>query len=287
MTPVIKKHESSPEAFHRISRSLLDEMELALAHPGPVEVHEARKLCKWLKSLVHLFRGEIAKGRRALVLRKIRVMAKILSPAREATVALDTLRSVSSRGAFPRFEARLEHRTGMESRRLFAPQARRRAQRVLAQLGRAWPDLSGDHRGWLAIEPGLRRAFRRVRKEHRNLSVSASDEDFHKWRKHVKELGYHLRLHARIGPKWTLRAAKVVDELTDRLGRLHDFGELETLATNSGELGTEPRTALLATLAQAKLRLREKALSDAEELVAMKPAKSLRRIRRAWHRRRK
>jgi CHAD domain-containing protein len=77
--------------------------------------------------------------------------------------------------------------------------------------------------GWAAIEPGLKKSFRRARQAYECARHEPSPENFHEWRKQVKQLGIQLRT---LGPKWPAAAQarlKALDRVGDLLGEDHDL----------------------------------------------------------------
>ena len=84
--------------------------------------------------------------------------------------------------------------------------------------------LQGPEEG--AVVDGLRREYRRARKWAISLSADDDANDFHEWRKRVKEHRYHLELLLGEDPE-----VERTHELTDALGQIQDISVLlEVLA---------------------------------------------------------
>ena len=86
-----------------------------------------------------------------------------------------------------------------------------------------WPLDSEDFE---AVEPGLRRAYRRGRRSFRTAAADPTVENLHEWRKRVKDLWYHQQLLEFVNPELMEPAADGAHHLSDLLGDDHDLAVL-------------------------------------------------------------
>jgi CHAD domain-containing protein len=265
----LKPGEPVPEGIARIARGRIDHASDALTEASEEGVHDARKDMKKLRALLRLVRGEIGEK----VFRResacFRDAARELSGVRDADVMLATLADLEERygadtGAI---------RQGLEAHRLrTAGGGRKQAAKIATAMldearGRVadWP-LERD--GFEALEDGLRRTYRRGRRDWLAAESDPSTENLHEWRKRAKDLWYHCLI---LQESWkpVMRAlADEAHELSDRLGDDHDLAVLQ-------EWGAEPLEPLIAT---RRRELQEEAFAYGPRLYADKPKAFVRRI---------
>jgi CHAD domain-containing protein len=268
----LKQGEPVPEGIARIARGRIDHAIEALGEATEEGVHEARKDMKKLRALLRLVRGDIGEKTFRRESDFFRDAARELSGVRDADVMVATLAELESR-----YEAD-EADTGpirqrLEARRLQTAAGGRHeaARTVVAMLGEArarvgdWP-LERD--GFEPFEDGLRRTYRRGRRDWRAALKEPSTENLHEWRKRAKDLWYHCLL---LQESWkpVMRAlADEAHELSDRLGDDHDLAVLL-------EFGAEPLEGLIASRRQ---ELQQEAFAYGARLYADKPKAYVRRI---------
>ncbi|MSU34586.1 MAG: CHAD domain-containing protein [Pedosphaera sp.] len=215
-----KRREPVPDAFVRI----VDEQFLGLIANLRKEtgagIHEARKHCKRLRALLKLMaslpKAAVAKADAAL-----EKVAWALAPVRNAEVRLHTLDSMLNRADVPvRAELTLVRsqlaREATSARRLALKSADLRdivAMAIAAQARvRALPIV---HKGWRALAPGLHDTYQRGRKVFAVALDDASPEVRHRWRRHVKSMGYHLRMFQSTDPRKLGMLAREFEALGD------------------------------------------------------------------------
>ena len=268
----LKQGEPVPEGIARIARGRIDHAIEALGEATEEGVHEARKDMKKLRALLRLVRGDIGEKTFRRESDFFRDAARELSGVRDADVMVATLADLESR-----YEAD-EADTGpirqrLEARRLQTAGGGRHeaARTVVAMLGEArarvgdWP-LERD--GFEPFEDGLRRTYRRGRRDWRAALKEPSTENLHEWRKRAKDLWYHCLL---LQESWKPVMGALADEaheLSDRLGDDHDLAVLL-------EFGAEPLEGLIASRRQ---ELQQEAFAYGARLYADKPKAFVRRI---------
>ena len=119
-----------------------------------------------------------------------------------------------------------------------------------------WPI---DDNGFSAVRQGLKRIYKNGRTSMAQAQAKPSIENFHEWRKRVKDLGYQVRL---LKPIWP----GMLDDLADELERLADYlsdnHDLAILRQTVLQRPPEDRTqleALVALIDQRRSELKVKA----------------------------
>jgi CHAD domain-containing protein len=135
-----------------------------------------------------------------------------------------------------------------------------------------------EHDGFEALEPGLRRMYRRGRRDYRALREEASVEGLHEWRKRAKELWYH---HSLLEFVWKPVMSSVGDQahdLSDRLGDDHDLALLLAWAQEHAEAPLP----LVQAVASRRAALQADAFDLGARLYADRPRVFIGRLERWW-----
>ncbi len=212
--------EPLPEGIARIARGRIDDAidELSGETDSSPEqgVHSARKDMKKLRALLRLVRSELGDDAYRRENASFRDAAALLSGLRDADVMLVTLDGLEldESVAGPLRQALEAHRlrTGGGARTQAAAEAVEILRETRERVAE-WPlaDNSFD-----ALEPGLRRMYRRGRREWRAMGKSPSVEGLHEWRKRSKEMWYD---HELLRAVWKPVMKAVGDEAHSALGR--------------------------------------------------------------------
>jgi CHAD domain-containing protein len=254
----------------------IDELRGKSKRSADEAVHEARKDMKKLRALVRLARGELGDELYRAENARFRDIGRLLSGVRDADVMLATLKSVDS-GARPELhEALKAHRRSLEA----AGTPRDDAVAALED-GRdeveGWPLVRDD---FDALEPGLRRMYRRGRRALRDVEQEPSDESLHEWRKRVKDLWYH---HTLLEDAWPGPMEGLGDEahaLSDRLGEDHDLVVLRGWAHERA--AALDLSQLDETIEARRAALQADALAIGRRLYAERPRAFTARVGTWW-----
>lgn len=246
-------------------------------------VHEARQRLKRLRALLRLLRGQLPTELSTRGHGLCRTLAQSLASSRDATVlaqTLDRLRQGPEAAAidFAIWQARLSGGSGGDETAPHASLAALNSLRQWAEEVLRWPLGAG---GWALFAPGLTHTYRAGRRAFRQARALGRDEDFHDWRKRVKDRWYQLALLRRMGqPKLGEHLARLRG-LAKQLGREHD---LTMLIERLAQLGDGPESvASLVRLAQrARRPLRRRALRAGRRLYADGPRRDLNRLHQFW-----
>jgi CHAD domain-containing protein len=269
----LKKSEPVPEGIARIARGRIDHAIDALKDASEEGVHDARKDMKKLRALLRLVRGEIGEEVFRREADTFRDAASELSGLRDADVMLATVADLEERyGAEvgPVRQALEAHRirtTGGGRERV--AQA---ATGMLTEARGRVDDWSLERDGFEVFEDGLRRTYRRGRRDWRAAAKEPSTENLHEWRKRVKDLWYQCSILERSWKPVMSALADEAHELSDRLGDDHDLAVLS-------EFGAESLEPLIATRRE---ELQDEAFTYGARLYADKPGAFVGRIESWW-----
>jgi len=268
-----------------LRRVVAEQYDLAMEHlSGPAHlrqhaVHETRKSFKRVRSLLRMLRKEM-KSVFTEENARIRDLSALLSPYRDADAMLETLEKLHH--AFPDILDTKMHdvayRSLLDARdnQLASGDGYAHdAQRVIGQLRKAranvanWPlprDL--EH-----IIPILRRTYKRARQAAKQAKRTQHIEDFHTWRKRVKDLQYQTQLlqETPAGLKREFRQA--LKSLAELLGNHHDLSILEELLESPEIFPDQQHAAEVRPLVQQhRQALEQEALQAGKKLFEL-PAK--------------
>jgi CHAD domain-containing protein len=277
----LARNEPADEGLKRVGRGRVERALERLRHESAGDaaaaVHGARKDLKKLRALIKLVRDQLGDSIYRLENGFYRDVGRSLAGSRDATATWEALLALRERyelGArFAGFERELQERIEEDERDAIAGAA----TALEAGLGRIerWP-LNG--RDWGALEPGLRRTYRRGRNRFADAAGQPSDEALHEWRKRVKDLWYDIRLLESADRKRLSGLADELHQLSDRLGDDHDLVMLRERAERSSELDGSARDELLELIERRRGELQLDAFSLGERLYGSKPKRFSRSI---------
>jgi CHAD domain-containing protein len=281
-----KKSESPAKAVRRVCR---ERVGAALGRlrksPHPAAVHGVRKEIKKLRALFRLVRGEIGRGVYRKGAKALREAADSLTAPRDARVMLKAFEKLAGRDArkFAGIEKALRKNCRRETRRFRKKDSAAAAGRILRKTGRRVGELKIKTVGWAAIEPGLKQSYRRGREFYKLVLRKPSPENFHEWRKHVKDLWHYFCL---LYPAWPAEARAYTEELElqgAHLGEDHDLFLLQQFtAEHCAGQGGEAE-ALKRLIESRQKQLRAAALKAGSRLYAETPAVICRRLEQHWN----
>ncbi len=239
----------------------------------PSAIHAARKEIKRLRAVFRLVRGEMGRGVYRRTLRALRRAADCLAAARDAQVRLRILETLSRRSQrrFPDIRRELRNVRRRELRRIRRRHGAAMARRILQKAWRRVRSLELKSDGWAALEPGLRRGYRRGRPAR-----------LHEWRKHVKDLAYYIPLLSLQDPSVACRRTHPLELLGKLLGQGHDLFLLQQFMAESGAGRLGEAAALRRLIAARQRRIRVAVLSRGARLYGPTPAFFCARLKVRW-----
>jgi hypothetical protein len=277
-----KPGESVARAVNRIA---IDQIESAASQLSgknrrnrDKRIHEARKSIKKVRALLRLIGPKHED-------RDLREVAQKLAKLRDTATVIVTLDSLSAK-----YPHRLGKTTVQSVRRALTARKReagKESDRVLHKLAAAlhdarkkvkeWP-LQGD--GFEAIEDGLEKTYRRGRMALALARKHPTAENYHNWRKRVKDHWYHVRLlDVAEAQQASLR------DLETYLGDDHNLFVLqETIVADPDFYGSAKGTVrVLELIPKYQAELRKKALSLGERSYKETPAQFVKRMKQFWN----
>lgn len=292
----LHKGENIPDGIRRIARGQLDRAHAELAESPERKlasaVHETRKSLKRLRAALRLARGAIGDEIFHCENAALRDSGRRLSGVRDASAlikTLDELERGSSDELPPRAIAKL--RAQLTDERKQALESLRTDDALVAAVvadieeartrTAAW---TFETEGFEALEPGLRRIYRRGRKAMRRAQADPTNENLHQWRKRVKDLWHVEQIMRPAAPKKMKKLARRTHTLSDLLGDDHDLAEL-CLYVERHRNSSEHRVAQVAQIAVIDRRrneLQRKAFALGSNLYRRSPKRFVQAIARGW-----
>lgn len=195
-----------------------------------IAVHETRKRLKELRALLRIVRGGIGERGYRFENRHLRDTGRLLSPARDAAVLLETLEILRAHPEAAHIAEELEELAERlapayqaEMERLKAHNVPQQVEESLNALMRrvmTWPI---RREGFAVLESGLLRVYRNAADAMERSAEKPTDEHLHEWRKQTKHFWYQVRMLAPAWPSVLNGLAETLHDLSDVLGRDHDL----------------------------------------------------------------
>jgi CHAD domain-containing protein len=268
----LKLREPLPDGLKRVFREQIDSALRLCQHPAKergVTVHEVRKHLKKLRAAMRLAVGEVGKNQHAREDRCVREIGRLVSDLRDAQVRLQTLIQLRDEAAKKSEEnpfLHIEELLSLERESFSAAfagwqkQAIPKLERGRERLAK-WPL---DRITWKQICGAVEKIYKRGQRGLAKTIKKPVAENFHSWRKRVKDIWYQLRILQPFNRVVLEEMAHDAEVLGELLGREHDFDFL--MARLEKENGDDALRDELARL-QKLIRKRGRRLCrDALEL---------------------
>lgn len=250
---------------------------LGLLEKTPLDdesVHAFRQALKRARAALRLLRHSVSEAAYAKENARLRDAARPLAPVRDATVMLELVEKMLAGGKLPRYRPvllqlrkRLTHTHGRRASQARAGRTSETMRRLLEQaLERTahWR-LPRDAPGLYAS--GLRRIYRKGRRELRTALARGDAQSLHECRKQVKYLSAAAALA--MPAAWQdAKESKLADEIARELGNDHDLALLASALRR-----TAPERALAFKLERKRGRLRKRAIKLARRLYKRPPSR--------------
>jgi CHAD domain-containing protein len=253
----LKLREPLPDGLKRVFREQIDAALRLCRHPAKqrgVTVHEVRKHLKKLRAAMRLAVGEVGKNQHAREDRCVREIGRLVSDLRDAQVRLQTLVQLrdevtkkSEENPFPHIEEllSLERESFSAAFDGWQKQAIPKLERVGERLAK-WPL---DRITWKRICDAVEKIYKRGQRGLAKTIKKPVPENFHAWRKRVKDLWYQLRILQPLNRTVFEEMAHDADVLGELLGLQHDFDFLmERLEKESSDEALRDELAQLQKL---------------------------------------
>ena len=278
----LKTGEGLAAGIRRIAREQLEGALCEIAADEADAVHATRKHIKKTRAVLRLIREEIGPEIFKEENRCLREVARGFSGPRDARVQLqllEKLREQAPQGpAFEQTAATLQEEIATHADS-FGPQ-RREAEAILQRICdrlEGWPldDLGIDD-----LCCALRYSYRRGRKCFRCVCAEATPENFHSWRRRVKDFWYQARLLRNLNPAVMCGITQAAGTLGRKLGDLHDLAFFRIRLEVEPGICEEERSALLGLSGAGERELEEIVLDLGARFFAEKSGAFERRLLR-------
>lgn len=290
-----KKKESPTKALRRLSRERIGKALDYLRRCDRLEaIHSVRKEIKKVRATFGLVRGKMGENTYRKRIKTLRAAAKCLQDLRDARV-----RPLALERLVEHFNSRLPARPFAGIKKVMKQNCRAEVRefrkdksadvvgRLLRKINRRASDLKVKADGWTAIQPGLQESYGQGRKAYETAFNGTSPENLHQWRKHVQDLGHHLRLLQSIQPEKLRAATGEMKMLSQYLGDDHDLVMLKRFVGRHCARRHAREVKLLDKLIDLRQKeLRSAAFALGSRFYADKPSSFCRRLEnywRVWH----
>ncbi|MBY9066213.1 CHAD domain-containing protein [Hyphomonas sp. WL0036] len=220
--------ESVPDGVRRIARAEFDRIAEVVSDDTLTiarKVHEARKCTKRLRSLIRLIAPMFANAARENTV--LRDAARSLSSARDCSALLESLArlklSPEIRGSVEASLHTLTRPSAIGGTPAELLKAFAKDMKAAARRAEHW-DISGA--GFDLIQPGLKRSYRKLRRDFADALKTDEEEAKHCWRKSAKNHWHQTLLLSRICPDAMDGHARMAGRLSELLGDWRDTGLL-------------------------------------------------------------
>jgi len=266
----LKVREPLPEGLKRVFCEQIDSALRCCQNPAKqrgVTVHEVRKHLKKLRAAMRLAIGVVGKNCHADENRCVRDIGHLVSDLRDAQVRLQTfiqLRDKAAKNSEKQLLPRTEDLLLLERESFSAAfagwqrQAIPQLENVKARL-MAWPL---DGLNWKQICNAVCKIYRRGQRALAKAIDDPEPENFHAWRKRVKDVWYELRILQPLNRTVLEEMAQDAEVLGELLGSEHDLNFLwARLEKESGDKAlTDEMAQVQKLINKCRKRLRRDAL---------------------------
>lgn len=282
-----KRKEPVRKAVRRLCCERLNDALTTLDKAPKLEaVHNVRKEIKKLRSILRLTRGEIGKKTFRRHNETLREAAHQLTAFRDAQVTLNAFDNLAKHfkrklpaRPFPEIKSALLKNCGAEEKKLSGSigPLREILEESKGELGH----LKIKSKGWKVIAPGLKKIYGNGRDALEALHQAPSEENFHEWRKRVKDLGHQLRLLCPANPHRLREQSGTLEKLGFLLGDGHDLFMLKEFV-GKNFLESPHAETLNELIASRQTKLHSKAQKLGRRFYRQKPGAFCRRIGTDW-----
>ena len=235
----LRRWESSRSGLLRIADCFAGSAECRIDRPGSSraeDLHEMRLCIKRMRAMWRLLRPSIYVKIYQRENAGLRDVAIRLAKFRDDDVMGATLQSLATKTTVKKLRTALQ-----ELEREIAPapdwnqdleSALHSAGKAMLKSSHALGNLTIEARGWLAFSPGLNLSYRRACKSFHRVAQLSTDEQFHVWRKRVKDLLYQLEILLPAWPQRSIPRHRKLKDLAAMLGEHHDLAVLRQRITD-------------------------------------------------------
>jgi len=279
-----KRSESVEENVKRIAREEIDEAvkQLRSGNDKDEAVHEVRKSLKKVRALLRIVRPELGRSfdRENTHLRDT---GRKLSSIRDAAAIVEAWDGLGKQQPPSVRRALVLHQKHADQE-LATPDFIRSLASALMKTRKSTLRWRLRHRGFRAIGLGLLKTYRDGRKALATARKSGTREDFHEFRKRVKDHWYHIRLLEKLWTDVMQAYEHSLKDLEDALGNDLNFSILqERLPSVLETAGAAAKLdSVNATIDGKRKELRAHALEVGAKVYSQKPRDFIRQMEKLW-----
>ena len=279
----LKAKESVPEGIRRVVVEEIESAEKELNGQGSkreTAIHEARKSIKKIRGVLRLMRPELGNVYRDEN-RRFRAIGRRLSEVRDTAAAIEVFDSLvekftanlrknsldSVRRGLQKIKSETEERVNLDKLTQQTASTLRAAEKRL----KTWP-LRTD--GFDAIALGLELTYRAGRNALDQVKKTPTPENYHYFRRRVKDHWYHVRLLQSVWTEVMQAHEASLKNIETWLGDDHNLVVLcERMHKEPEKFGDDKSIQLFISLAeQHQQELRENAISFGERVYELETA---------------
>ena len=213
-----------------------------VGHQPSLAIHDVRKRLKRLRALLRLVRSGVGDKVYAAENARFREIARLLSPAREQHVMLETINALEvlaagrTRLAFTAARRKLAQVVPVPSGEDFLAQA----VEGLVEARAVMAVLEIDARGFEPVFEGLERVYRQAVHGRDHAYDTENDEAFHDFRKRVQYHWRHMILLTAAWPETMKVRIESASQLSQMLGEEHDISVMRAALSGEGQITLTP-----------------------------------------------
>jgi CHAD domain-containing protein len=270
----LRRRESFGKGLRKLAELQLDAamLELKGNNVSPDAVHNARTYIKKVRAIIQLASPSMPRPLRETLLTHLREASARTGPLRDSEVRVRTFDLLLEQGGFPPEEF-TSLRNGLadvaKQRRINDVRQIPRVIRSLASVRDFLPECPLDSLGSKDLRRRIRRTYRRGRSTLELCATTRTPDDFHLWRKLVKQLWYQLRITA---PYWEGNCVELIAE-TGRIGELAGTERDYTMLGASLSEGPKSKGSALLQECISRIlpKLRKEAMDAGEHFYEPRP----------------
>jgi CHAD domain-containing protein len=282
-----------------IRRVFFEEIDSAVkqltTHPSKdrdESIHEARKSLKKLRALLRLVTPLIGNETYRKENQALRGVGRKLSHLRDARATIEIFEAVVKEAEARKtldgsliqsIRSRLEEHKSQTEQRIDIEETLRSAVAALQSVRGHVDEYQLSPGGFEDLERGLKNVYRRGQKAMKKAVKTSAADNFHNWRKRVKDHWYHMRLLGALDTAFVETREEDLRKLETWLGDDHNLVVLRDTINSDGARFGHPKQVrqFLALIKQHGQELREKALGLGEYLYGLKPKRLITELGKA------
>ncbi len=294
MAFALQLDEPVGKSVKRLVHKQVDKAVKALGQSDKLDeaIHDTRQRFKRVRALLRLVRDELGEEVYRQENRCFRDAARPLTEVRDAVVLVGTLEKlvdhfagdIAANSFAQMREVLLANKIAVHQRVVEEEDAISTVTAAVESARSRIRDWSIAHEGWAAVEPGLKRVYRRACRAHAAAFTHPSAENMHEWRKQTKYLWHQFQVLEPICPKVMKELCNQAHQLSQLLGDDHDLSVLRQKVAADPQAfgGTAKIESLAGLIERRRLELARDAFLLAERVYGDKPNRLVSRISGYW-----